>query len=73
MIGHYVGRLADGGRGLHLRVERRAPLQRRRVDLDLAGMCGVEVADQLLHAHAVAATEEIPPYHGFLGLGRNGP
>jgi hypothetical protein len=31
-------------------------------------MLGVELFDQRLHAHAVAAAEEVPPDDGFLGL-----
>ena len=73
MVGHDVCRLTDGGRGLHLGVEGRAPLQRRGVDLDLAGMGRVEIGDHLLHAHAVTAAEEIPPYDGFFGLCRSDP
>ena len=69
VIGHHVRALADRGRGLHLGVEGHAPVERRRLDLDrVRHVLGVEVLDHLLHADAVAAAEEVPPDHRFLGL-----
>ena len=68
VVGHDVGTLADGGRGLHLGVERHAPFERRRLDLDLAGVFLVELVEHRLHADAVAAAEEIPPDDGVLGV-----
>ena len=38
--------------------------------LNLARVFGVEVLDELLHADAVAAAQEVPPDDGFRGLGR---
>ena len=70
MIGHDIGALADGGRGLHLGVERGAPIERGRLDFDSVGVFLVELVDQGLHANAVAAAEEIPPDDGVLGLRR---
>ena len=69
VIGHDVRTLADRRRGLHLGVEGRAPVERRPLNLDLARVFGVEVFDELLHAHAVAAAQEVPPHDGFLGSG----
>src|SRR5690606_3115985 len=68
VIGHHVRAFADGRRGLHLAVERGTPFKRRAFDGDFAFMLGVEALDQRLHAHAVAATEEVPPHDGFLRL-----
>ena len=65
MIGHHVGALAHRGRGLHLGVERNAPFERCRVDVDLALVLLVELVQHRLHADAVAAAEEIPPHDGF--------
>ena len=43
VIGHHVRALADRGGGLDLGVERRAPVERRRLDLDRVLVLGVEV------------------------------
>ena len=67
VIGHDVRTLADRRRGLHLGVEGRAPVERRPLNLDLARVFGVEVFDELLHADAVAAAQEVPPHDRFLG------
>jgi hypothetical protein len=66
VVGHQVRAFAHGGGRLHLGVERHAPVESRRLDFDLAGVCGIEVVDELLHPDAVAATQEVPPHHGFL-------
>jgi hypothetical protein len=66
VVGHDIRTFADCGRRLDLGVERHAPIERRRFDGDLALMFGVEVFDELLHAGAVAAAEEIPPHDVFL-------
>ena len=68
VIGHDIRTLAHGGRGLHLGIKRDAPIQRRRLNFDAVSVFGVEVFQQFLHSHAVAAAKEIPPYHGFLCL-----
>ena len=65
MIGHDVRALADGRRGLHLGVERHAPFERGRIDLDLARVLLVELVEHRLHADAVAAAEKVPPDDGF--------
>ena len=70
VVGHHVGAFADRRRGLHLGVEGHAPVERRRLDFDLAGVLLVEVLDQRLHADAVAAAEEVPPDDLFLRLRR---
>ena len=70
MVGHHVRPLADRRRGLHLAVERNAPFERRRVDLDLAGVLLVELVEHRLHADPVAAAQEIPPDDGVFGSRR---
>ena len=45
VIRHHVRAFADRGRGLHLGVERHAPVERRRLDFDLAVVLGVELLD----------------------------
>ncbi len=72
VIGHHVRTFADGGRGLDLGVEGHAPVERRRLDLDRVLVLVVEVLDELLHADAVAAAEEVPPDHRLLGLRADG-
>ena len=65
VIGHHVGALADRRRGLNLAVEWHAPLEGRRVDMDFAVEFLVEFVEHGLHADAVAAAEEVPPYDCF--------
>ena len=68
VVGHHVRALADAGGGADLGVEGHAPVEGRRLDLDV-GVLRVEVGDQRLHAHAVAAAEEVPPDDLLLGRG----
>ena len=70
VIGHDVRAFANGGRCLDLGVERHAPVERRRLDLDRVLVLVVEVLDELLHADAVAAAEEVPPDDRFLARSR---
>ena len=65
MIGHDIRALPRRRRGLHLGVERDAPFERGRIDVNLAVVLLVELVEHRFHADAVAAAEEIPPDDGF--------